>query len=141
MTKVREYGELGSPAETVWKLISDFVGFIEVLIESRNAQLETQGDGIGMLRRVTLGDDVVVERLEDLDDASWQTSYSMPVSGPFSIKDYYATIRITPIGTQRCAIDWSGTFMPVGVDEQDAAQAIRAVYTEGIEVLRTRFGA
>jgi hypothetical protein len=87
MTRVHVYGELGSPAETVWKLISDFVGFIEVLIESRDGHVETQGDGIGMLRRVTLGDDVVVERLEDFDDANWQTSYSMPVPGPFPIKD------------------------------------------------------
>jgi hypothetical protein len=65
----------------------------------------------------------------------------MPVSGSFAVRDYYATIHITPKGTQRCALHWTGTFTPAEVGEQEAAQAIRDVYTTGIAVLRRRFGS
>ncbi|MFE3442783.1 SRPBCC family protein [Nocardia sp. NPDC059180] len=142
MIEVREQCELGSDADTVWKQIRDFPGFVEMLVESRDgARVEPSGEGIGMLRTVTLGADTVVERLEELDDSARRTSYSMPVTGPFPIAGYLATITLAPLGGNRCALTWSGRFEPAGVAEEIAAAAVREVYTAGIDVLRVRFGS
>jgi hypothetical protein len=94
---------LGCDADAVWKVVSDFVGFSEVLLESTEAHVEGRGEGIGMLRAVTMGDNVVVERLEEVDEANRRTSYSMPVSGPFPVRDDYATIHHTEGHAAMCA--------------------------------------
>jgi hypothetical protein len=59
-------------------LAGDFVGFAELMIEDlEDARVEADGDGVGMLRTVTIGGDELVERLEVRDQTGWQTSYSM----------------------------------------------------------------
>jgi polyketide cyclase/dehydrase/lipid transport protein len=115
---------------------------VEVLLAARpDSKVESEGSGVGMLRTVTLGGAVLVERLEELDDSRWSTSYSMPVTGPFPVKDYVSTITLTPIGDQRCAMDWVGRFAPAGGDEAASAAAVREVYDGGTAVLRERFGS
>jgi hypothetical protein len=94
-----------------------------------------------MTRIVTIGEEYLVERLEDIDDTNWWTRYSMLVTGPLPIADYRATISLSQLATDRCALSWVGTFVPDGASESEAAEAIRAVYVEGIDLMRQRFGA
>ncbi|ABW12281.1 conserved hypothetical protein [Parafrankia sp. EAN1pec] len=142
MIEVREQGELGAPAETVWGLLCEFVEFIEVLGESRGVQVGPTGEGIGMLRTVVLDDEIVVEKLEELDELNLRTSYSMPVPGPFPIQGYLATMKLTPIDAKRCTLSWSSRFDPApGVDDAVAEASVRGIYVEGIEILQGRFGA
>jgi len=140
MTEVRESCELGSSANEVWTLIGNFGGFAEMLVASRGGTVQVSGTGIGMIRTVTIGDEHLIERLEDSDDINWRTGYSMLETGPLPIADYRATISLSPLPADRCTLDWVGTFVPDGATEAEAADAVRAVYVEGIELMRRRFG-
>jgi len=141
MTEVREVCELGASTAHVWSLIGDFGGFAEMLVSPRNGTVRISGAGVGMTRTVTIGDEHLVERLDDIDDIDWCTGYSMLVTGPLPIADYRATISLFPLATNRCALVWVGSFVPDGASETEAAEAIRAVYVEGIDLMRRRFGA
>jgi hypothetical protein len=141
MTEVHESCELGARAEEVWSVVGDFAGFAEMLVASRDGNVETSGVGVGMTRTVRVGDDSMVERLDSIDETRFCTRYSMPVTGPFPIADYQATIALTPLAADRCALEWVGSFIASGASEGEAADAIRAVYVEGIALLHRRFGA
>jgi len=140
MTEVREACELGASAERVWTVVSDFGGFAEMLVASRNGNVETSGVGVGMTRAVRVGDDYLLERLEAIDDTRFCTRYSMPVTGPFPMTDYQATIALTPLANDRCALEWVGSFVASGASDREAADAIRSVYVDGIALLHGRFG-
>jgi hypothetical protein len=141
MTEVREHCELGASAQRVWSLVADFGGFVEMLVASRNGKVETHGAGVGMTRTVTVDGEQLVERLDEIDEKRWRTKYSMIATGSFPLIDYQATIALNPLGDNRCRLVWAGSFIPHGASEDDAAQAVRAVYVEGITLMRERFGA
>ena len=140
MTEVREHCELGASAQQVWSLVADFGGFVEMLVASRNGKVETHGAGVGMTRTVSVDGERLVERLDEMDEKCWRTTYSMIVTGPFPISDYQATITLNPLRHDRCRLVWAGSFIPRGASERDAAEAVRAVYVEGIALMRERFG-
>jgi polyketide cyclase/dehydrase/lipid transport protein len=141
VTEVREHCELGASAPRVWSLISDFEGFVQMLVASREGKVEIHGAGVGMTRTVTVDGERVVERLDVVDESHWRSTYSMVATGPFPVADYQATITLHPRGVSRCALNWEGSFTPRGVSEHVAAEAVRAVYLEGIALMRQRFGA
>jgi hypothetical protein len=140
MTEVREHCELGAPAAQVWGLVADFGGFVEMLVASRNGTVQTQGTGVGMTRTVAVDGQCLVERLDELDEKCWRTRYSMIVTGAFPVADYHASISISPLSQDRCALDWVGSFTPDGASEDAAAHAVRSIYLEGITLMRQRFG-
>lgn len=141
MTEVLEQCELGASARQVWSLVSDFGGFVDMLVAPRDGTVETRGAGVGMLRTVTVDGEHMIERLDEMDEKRWRTSYSMLVTGPFPVDDYQATITLSPLGDDRCALSWAGSFTPHGASESDAAEAVRSVYVEGIALMRQRFGS
>jgi hypothetical protein len=140
VTVVRESCELGAPAFQVWSLVADFTGFAEMLVTPRNGTVRISGAGVGMTRDVRVDGQYLLERLEAIDEATFQTRYSMLVTGPFPITDYQATIALTALSADRCALEWTGSFVAVEGAEREAADAIRAVYVEGIALMRRRFG-
>lgn len=142
MAQVRVQARLGAAPEDVWKVAGDFVRLIEALIaDLADAHVEYSGEGIGMERKVTVGPDTAVERLEEYDAEHWRTSYSMPVTGPFPIKGYYSTIQLERARDGGCELTWTGTFEPDGAGEEEAAGTVRRIYEGGVEILRARFGA
>lgn len=141
MAQVSERARLGASAARVWKVVGDFGGLVEAILDGGEGRVQVEGDGIGALRTVTVGEQTMVERLEAHDERSWRTSYSMPVTGPFPMTGYRSTIQLTPAGDKRCDLEWTGTFEPVGVAEDVAASAVRRVYVDAIAMLRRRFGS
>jgi hypothetical protein len=83
MTEVRERCELGAPALQVWSVVADFGRFVEMLVAARNGTVETKGIGVGMTRTITVDGEHLVERLDEVDEHRWRTTYSMLVTGPF----------------------------------------------------------
>lgn len=137
MATVREEAELGATADEAWKLVGDFVGFIEAM----GLPVESHGDGIGALRTISSGREPVVERLEERDGDAKRIVYSI-VSGPLPVVNYRSTIQLAAAGEDRSALTWTGTFDPApGVTEEKASAFIRAVYKSGIAGLHGRFGA
>jgi len=135
MAQVTVEGEIGAGIDEVWKLVSDFVGFIA----SQGLEVKGEGEGIGMLRTLTIGDIIIVERLEELNDASHKTSYSI-VSGPIPVTNYLGTIQLTAAGDATTAITWTGTYQPDGVTEEQAARMMERTYQGGIKAIQKHFG-
>lgn len=127
---------IAAPIADVWRLASDFGGLDKIMdgIES----LETEGEGIGMLRRLPSRGGEVVERLEELDEANWRTAYSI-LSAPLPFKDYYAVIQLSEAegGTE---VEWSGSFEPDGVPAEKAEKLARGIYGAGIDGFKKALG-
>ena len=137
MTEVRQQGELGAGVDEVWKVVGDFGGFIEVM----GMPAELEGEGIGQTRRIMMGAEATVERLEERDEAAKRLVYSIVV-GPLPVTDYRSTMQLSAIGDGRTRLDWSSTFEPgEGLSENDAVRIVAGIYQGGIAVLQARFGA
>lgn len=135
MASTRIEGEIAAPVDDVWKVVSDFGGFIE----AQGVPVEVEGQGVGAVRRVTIGSAVIVERLEGIDEEARATSYSI-VEGPLPVTDYLATIRLEDTGASSTRIEWGSTFEPSGgMSESDVAEIIAGVYRSGIAGLQRHF--
>ena len=136
MTAVREETELGAAPDEAWKLVGDFVGFIEAM----GLPVESEGEGIGALRTISSGPEPVVERLEERDERARRIVYTI-VSGPVPVVSYRSTIEVAAAGAGRSALTWTGTFEPApGVTEEKAISFVRSVYKSGIAGLHRIFG-
>ena len=136
MASTRVEGDIAAPLDDVWKVVSDFGGFLE----AQGVPVEVEGQGVGALRKVTIGSAVIVERLESVDDETHTTSYSI-VEGPLPATDYLATIRLTSTGDSETHVEWSSTFEPGGgMSDADVSQIIGSVYEGGIKGLQRHFG-
>jgi len=103
--------------------------------------VELAGEGIGQTRKISLGSEPTVERLEERDDAARRLVYSI-LSGPLPVTNYLSTMQLSPIGDGRTRLDWSSTFDPgAGISEADASKVVSGVYKGGIGALQARFGA
>jgi carbon monoxide dehydrogenase subunit G len=135
MANTKVEGEINAPLDDVWKVVSDFGGFLE----AQGVPVEVEGRGVGALRKVTLGSVVVVERLESLDDAAHTTSYSI-VEGPLPAADYLATIRLESAGEAATRVEWTSTFEPTGgSSDEEVSEMIAGVYRSGIKGLQRHF--
>jgi hypothetical protein len=134
MTQVKVEGDIAAAIDEVWKVVGDFVGFIG----AQGLQVVGEGEGIGMLRTLTIGPTTVVERLEALDETNHQTSYSI-VSGPIPVTDYLATIELAAVEGPATKVVWSATFTPAGVAEDQATEMMKRTYAGGIKALQRHF--
>ena len=129
--------KLNAPADNVWQTVGDFNGLPRYVAAATKSQME--GEGVGALRTLTLPDGAqIVERLESYDDDAMTLSYSI-VSGPLPVADYLSTVKITPLGENRCEVSWSSTFEAAGVSEEAARSAIEGIYAMGFEGLHKLF--
>ena len=135
MAEVKVEGELGASVDEVWKVVGDFVGMVQAL----GAPVESEGEGIGQTRTISMGPQPIVERLEERDEAAKKVVYSI-VEGPLPVADYVSTMQLSPAGDARSKLTWSSTFEPVG-DEAMAKQIVTGIYDGGIKALQGRFGS
>jgi len=135
MAEVREKGELGASVDEVWKIVGDFIGFLE----ASGIPVEAEGEGIGMTRKISMGPAPIIEKLEARDEAAKKIVYSI-VEGPLPVQNYVSTMQLSEAGEGRTSLEWSSTFEPVG-DEAAAKQVVSGIYTGGIAGLQGRFGA
>ena len=97
MAVVTETGSFAVPAERLWELVSDFGGIAKYMDGVDECVVE--GEGIGALRKIPIGNDHVVESLDVLDLESLTLVYSM-VSGPMPFRDYSASMVVTRDGEE-----------------------------------------
>jgi hypothetical protein len=133
MGHARVEDEIAGSAAAVWNLVRDFGG-----IDRWNDGLtscEVDGEGIGAVRTIKLGDVTIRERLEKLDEARRTLSYAI-IEGPVPAKNYLATMELSESAPARTRIVWSSTFEPAGATEEQLAQLFEGIYRQGIEGLR-----
>ncbi|MGI8493370.1 MAG: SRPBCC family protein [Acidimicrobiales bacterium] len=137
MAEVKVEGEVDAPLDAVWKLVSDFRGFVE----SQGLAVTVEGEGIGTRRTVEMGASKFVERLEALDEETHSTSYSI-VDGPLPATGYVATIALSASDASRTHVTWSSHFEPApGHGEEELAEMVSRIYEGGIKGLQRYFGA
>lgn len=134
MTTVEVADRIGAPLERVWGLVSDFTGFID----AQGLSYTAEGQGIGMTRTLKVGGASITERLEELDETTHTTSYSI-VESPLPVAGYRAWIALSDAGDGATTLRWWGTFQAEG-DEQKAAGMIRGVYEAGVAGLKKALG-
>lgn len=136
MAVVTETGSFAVPAERLWELVSDFGGIAKYMDGVDECVVE--GEGIGALRKIPIGNDHVVESLDVLDLESLTLVYSM-VSGPMPFRDYSASMVVTRDGEDTCLLTWTGTFEAHGVPIEKAERIAGGLYRGGIEGYRRAF--
>ena len=126
-------------ANAVWATISDF-GIIGKFVAGI-ASSTLNGSGVGSVRTLSLTNGVVVvERLESLDAHAKTLTYVI-VESPLPISGYLSTMTLSDLGNNRCELQWSAVFEPVGVSEAEAGKIIEGVYNTGFEGLRKLHGS
>ncbi len=130
MTKVTVTEDIQGPAAAVWAALSDFGG---IKVGGPITAFETEGEGVGMLRTITMGGGQIVERLDVHDDAAMRFAYSIVNDdGPLPVSNYAATVQVTDKGDGSCNVTWSGEFEPRGVPEEQAKAIVEGIYKGGI---------
>ena len=121
-------------AGRVWQLIGGFNALPDWLPYIPHSEL-SEG---GRVRTLANPDgDAIVEQLEAYNDKERYYSYSI-LKAPFPAKDYYATLRVKPDGESASVVEWSGSFTPVGVSEQEVVQLFNGIYTDGLQALKEK---
>jgi hypothetical protein len=137
MAEVHEEGELGASVDEVWKLISDFGGFIEAM----GLPVDLEGEGIGQTRTIKMGAVPTIEKLEERDDANKRLVYSI-IQAALPVENYLATMQLSAAGDGRTKIVWTSKFDIAGdTSPEDAVNIMSGIYKAGIGGLQARFGA
>jgi len=100
------------PADEVWAVIRPFGHYAwagvpsETVIEDGKA-----GDQVSAVRRVSLRDKTIRQALLAHSDRDRSYSYALLDPSPFPVRDYVATIRVTPVVESNAAfVEWWATF-------------------------------
>ncbi|OON82613.1 SRPBCC family protein [Streptomyces tsukubensis] len=129
--------EIPAPADRVWRLVGGFDALPDWLPYIPSS---VPGEG-GRTRTLTNSDGgVIVERLISFDEKGRSYSYSIE-QAPFPVTGYLSTITVRETGENSSTVEWSGTFTPDGVSDEEAAELFRGIYDDGLTALRDSFGA
>ena len=108
-------------AERVWSLIRDFGNYriwVEVVEES-GIEDGRPGDAVGSVRFVRMGETRIRQRLLAHSDLERCYSYEFCGVPRFPVRNFLATIRVTPIvDGDRAFVEWQASF-DCGADEHE----------------------
>ncbi|MFF4960785.1 SRPBCC family protein [Streptomyces sp. NPDC001222] len=125
--------EIPVTADRVWQLIGGFGALPDWLPFIPGSELR-EGGRVRRLKNEDGG--VIVERLEAFDNKARTYSYSI-VEAPFPITGYLSTLSVHEVpGGQSARVEWTGTFTPVGVTDEEAVSLFHGIYTDGLAALR-----
>jgi polyketide cyclase/dehydrase/lipid transport protein len=103
---------LDDPADQVWAVIRPFGHYSwagvsgETVIEDGKAD-----DQVSAVRRVSTGERTIRQALLAHSDADRSYTYAFVGAPPFPVRDYTATIRISPVVESNAAfVEWWATF-------------------------------
>jgi len=111
---------LDYPADEVWAVIRPFDHYAWAGVESDTIIEDGKaGDQVGAVRRVTYGANVLRQLLLDHSDIDRSYTYSFCGTAPFPVRDYQATIRVSPVvANNHSFVEWWATF-DCAADERD----------------------
>ncbi|MFF0303898.1 SRPBCC family protein [Streptomyces sp. NPDC004562] len=129
--------DLPVPGDTVWQLIGGFDALPDWLPYIPVSELR-EGGRVRVLTNEEGG--VIVERLERFDDAARSYTYSI-VDAPFPVTGYRSTLTVHDVDGTGSRVEWSGTFTPAGVSEEEAVALSQGIYRDGLAALKQTLGA
>ncbi|HID9486029.1 TPA: SRPBCC family protein [Pseudomonas aeruginosa] len=133
MAKAHASIDLRNDAEQVWRLIGGFDALPDWLPFIPQSVL-SEGGRVRTLQRVEGG--TIVERLLDFSEAGRSYTYTI-LQGPAPVRDYQATLRVLPLADgQGSRVEWFGSFVPVGISDEEASTLFRTIYEDGLAALK-----
>lgn len=130
--------EVPVSASRVWQLIGGFNSLPDWLPFVPHSEL-SEGGRVRNLK--TVDGETIVERLEAFDEKGRSYSYSF-VQAPFPAKDYLATLSVQDVaGKEASVVQWSGSFTPVGVSDNEVTELFHGIYVEGLAALKQSLAA
>lgn len=128
----------GVPAAAVWDRIRDFgdydwagTGYDAILEDGR------PGDAVGSVRAVSTGGGLIRQRLLAHCDRDRSYTYCFVGDPPHPVRDYQATLRVTPVVDGEGAfIEWWATFEPDADDAAAPADLFQASFARWLGSLR-----
>ncbi len=134
MTTVTVSEDIDASAEKVWAALSDFGG---IRVGGPITSVETEGEGVGMVRTIGMGGGKIVERLDRHDPEARVFAYSIINEDcPLPVAGYSATVTISETAPDSCNVHWTGSFEPKGASEADAVKVVEGIYRGGIAAAR-----
>ena len=66
-------------------------------------------------------------------------SYSI-TSSPLPLVNYLSTVKVKDLGNEKCEVEWSSTFEPKGMAEEEVAKMMNDIYVTAIDGLKKLHG-
>lgn len=123
------------PAARVWALLADFGN---ISWAPGMDKVQVVGSGVGMVRRIDMGDFVVEEKLESLDHNAMRFSYTIPKM-PMPLTDYRAGGQVVATGANSCRVDWFCTATPEGMSAEEATATVEGLYGQLLGWIQAHF--
>lgn len=137
MAEAKVVKKVAASADAVWAQLSDFAG---IKPGGPIEAVKYEGEGVGMLRHLTMAGAVVTERLEAHDADQRTFTYAIiNEDSPLPFDNYSATVSITDDNDGSCTVDWTGTFDARG-DEAAAISTASGIYAGAIKGARIALG-
>ncbi len=138
MTNVTEKGTINAAADEVWKTLSSFRNVEKYIPLVKSSTVE--GSGVGAKRTCIIpnesgGEGKIEEELKSFDNDAKTFSYSI-TSSPMPLENYLSTVKVKDLGNGRCEVEWSSTFIPKGMPEEEVAKMINDIYVTAIDGLK-----
>ena len=130
MAQAKVVKTVNANADEVFALLGDFAG---IQAGGPVEAVRFEGEGVGMLRYITMGGGEVIERLETHDAQSREFSYViLNDDSPLPFANYRAQVNVADNGDGTCTVDWQGDFDAQG-DEAQAISVATGIYAGGIK--------
>ena len=118
-------------AERIWQLIGGFDSLPDWLPFVPHSVL-SEGGRVRTLK--SIGGDTIIERLLDYNEAGRSYSYTI-LQGPAPVRDYLSTLRVVSTG-EGAQVQWSGSFVPLGISDAEASEMFATIYQDGLAALK-----
>lgn len=121
------------PAEKVWNVLEDFgnMGWLNMA----DISIEVIGEGIGMVRRVSLNGQYIDERLESMDKQAGLLTYSIQECELFPFKNYLAQMTVEKINEFECKMTWMSDFEEGNMPKEEAESMMTFNYNTMLDSL------
>ncbi len=142
MVDVTTKDTIDAPADIIWKSLSSFRDIEKYIPLVKRSTVE--GSGIGAKRTCIIpnqsgGEEEIQEEMKSLDNNARTFSYSI-ISSPLPVENYLSTVKVKDLGDEKCEVEWSSTFEPKGMAEEEVVKMIDGVYLAAIDGLKKVHG-
>ena len=129
------------PADDVWLTLRDFGNYTLWVDEVDESRIEDgkSGDAVGAIRNIRMGETRVRQRLLAHSDLDRFYTYEFREPFRFPVRDFVATIRVTPIiDGNRAFVEWWTTFDCAEAEREHWTAFFARAFAGWLESLRGR---
>lgn len=126
-------------AARLWAALRDFGNYRLWVDGVDESEVEDgrPGDAVGAVRRVRMGETEIRQRLLAHSDIERSYSYEFCGEGRYPVRDFRATIRVTPIiDGDRAFVEWWASFDAVGEDREHWTRFFGDAFASWLKSLR-----